>query len=171
MGVRVVFVIHERVRARDEEDGLLAAHLADFRRVDKVAPLDLQVLARRWRLPAGFVVGHLMDGLLANHLRDFLVRGVRLAAEEQGGVAAVHDGLRLLVVFALKLAHGLQDDGDADVSRARHGDGLLDLRDGSDVRELIEDEMHGGGELTAVVRKRLAAELVDALPHHDCEQE
>ena len=116
-------------------------------------------------------IGHLVDGLLANHLRDFLVGGVRLAAEEQSGVAAVHDGLRLLVVLRFELGHGLQDDGDADVAGARDGDGLLNLRDGPDVRELVEDEMDRCRQLAAVVGERLAAELVDALPHHDGEQE
>ena len=112
-----------------------------------------------------------MDGLLANHLGNLLVSGVRLAAEEQGGVAAIHDGLRLLVVLRFELRHGLQDDGDADVAGARDGDGLLNLRDGPDVRELVEDEVDGSRQLAAVVGERLAAELVDALPHHDGEQE
>lgn len=94
-----------------------------------------------------------------------------LAAEEQGGVAAVHDGLRLLVVLRFELGHGLQDDGDADVAGTRDGDGLLNLRDGPDVRELVEDEVDGSRQLAAVVGERLAAELVDALPHHDGEQE
>ena len=57
-----------------------------------------------------------MDGLLANHLRNLLVGGVGLATEEERRVAAVDDGLRLLIVFAFQLAHGLQDDGDADVT-------------------------------------------------------
>ena len=65
----------------------------------------------------------------------------------------------------------MQDDGDADVARARDGDGLLNLRDGPDVRELVEDEVDGRRQLAAVVGERLAAELVDALPHHDGEQE
>ena len=65
----------------------------------------------------------------------------------------------------------MQDDGDADVAGARDGDGLLNLRDGPDVRELIEDEMDRCRQLAAVVGERLAAELVDALPHHDGEQE
>lgn len=171
VGVRVELVVHERVGARDEQDGLPAAHLADFRRVDEVAPLYLQVLRCRACLPCTLPVGHLVDGLLANHLRDFLVGGVRLAAEEQGGVAAVHDGLRLLVVLRFELGHGLQDDGDTDVAGARDGDGLLNLRDGPDVRELVEDEMNRCRQLAAVVGQRLSAELVDALPHHDGEQE
>lgn len=45
MGVRVELVIHERVGARDEQNGLPTAHLADFGGVDEVAALDLQVLA------------------------------------------------------------------------------------------------------------------------------
>ena len=65
----------------------------------------------------------------------------------------------------------MQDDGDADVAGARDGDGLLNLRDGPDVRELVEDEMDRCRQLAAVVGERLAAELVDALPHHDGEQE
>ena len=169
MGVELV--IHERVGARDEEDGLLAAHLPDFSGIDEVAALDLQVLARGRGLPRGLVIGHLVDGLLANHLRNLLVGGVAFAAEEERGVAAVDDGLRLLVVLAFQLAHGLQDDGDADVAASRDRDGLLNLRDGADVGELVEDEVHRGRELSAVVRERLAAELVDALPHHDGEEE
>ena len=71
-----------------------------------------------------------------------------------------------------KLAHGLQDDGDADVAAcAGDGDGLLDLRDGADVGELVEDEVDRGRELAAVVGEGLAAELVDGLPHEDGEQE
>ena len=65
----------------------------------------------------------------------------------------------------------MQDDGDADVTGARDGDGLLNLRDGSDIRELVEDEVDRGGQLAAVVGECFAAELVDALPHHDGEQE
>ena len=65
----------------------------------------------------------------------------------------------------------MQDDGDADVAGARDGDGLLNLRDGPDVRELVEDEMDRCRQLAAVVGQRLSAELVDALPHHDGEQE
>ena len=45
VGVRVELVVHERVGTRDEQDGLPAAHLADFSGVDEVAALDLQVLA------------------------------------------------------------------------------------------------------------------------------
>lgn len=44
VGVRVELVVHERVGARDEQDCLPAAHLSDFRRVDEVAALYLQVL-------------------------------------------------------------------------------------------------------------------------------
>lgn len=44
VGVRVELVVHEWVGASDEQDGLPAAHLADFRRVDEVATLYLQVL-------------------------------------------------------------------------------------------------------------------------------
>ena len=44
VGVRVELIVHERVGARDEQDGLPAAHLADFRCVDEVAALYLQVL-------------------------------------------------------------------------------------------------------------------------------
>ena len=171
VGVRVELVVHERVGARDEQDCLPAAHLGYLRRVDEVAALDLQVLAGAGRLAGGLVVGHLVDGLLSNHLGYLLVGGVRLAAEEEGGVAAVHDGLRLLVVLRFELGHGLQDDGDADVARARDGDGLLNLRDGADVGELVEDEVDGRGQPAAVVRERPAAQLVDALPHHDGEQE
>ena len=165
VAVGIVFVVHERVGARDEQDGLFAAHLGDLRRVDQVAALYLHVLGRAGRLAGAFVVGELVDGLLADHLRDLLVRAVGLAAQKQGGVAAVHDGLRLLVVLRLKLAHGLQDDGDADVPASGHGDGLLDLRDGADVGELIEDKVHRRRQLAAVVRECLPAELVDALPH------
>lgn len=157
VGVGVELVVHERVCSGDEQDGLLAAHLADFGGVDEVAALDLQVLGCRRRLTPGLVIGHLVDGLLANHLRNLLVGGVRLASEEERGVAAVHDGLGLLVVLRFELAHGLQDDGDADVSGTRDGDGLLDLRDGADVGELVEDEVHGGRQLSAVVGERLAA--------------
>ena len=39
--VRVELVVHERVRARDEQDGLLAAHLANLGGVDEVAALNL----------------------------------------------------------------------------------------------------------------------------------
>lgn len=45
VGVRVELVVHERVGARDEQNGLPTAHLADFGGVDEVAALDLQVLA------------------------------------------------------------------------------------------------------------------------------
>ena len=171
VGAGVVLVVHERVGARDEQDGLLSAHLRNLRRVDEVAALYLQVLARRGGLARALPVGHLVDGLLANHLGNLLVRGVGLAAEEQRRVAAVHDGLGLLVVLRFQLAHGLQDDGDADVARARHGDGLLNLRDGADVGELVEDEVDRRGQLAAVVREGLPAELVDGLPHEDGEQE
>lgn len=41
VGVRVELIVHERVGARDEQDGLPTAHLADFRRVDEVATLYL----------------------------------------------------------------------------------------------------------------------------------
>ena len=47
VGVRVELVVHERVGARNEQDGLPAAHLADFRRVNEVATLYLQVLRCR----------------------------------------------------------------------------------------------------------------------------
>lgn len=73
-----------------------------------------------------------MDGLLANHLRNLLVGGVRLATEEERRVAAVDDGLRLLIVLAFQLAHGLQDDGDADVTGTGDRDGLLNLRDSAE---------------------------------------
>ena len=98
-----------------------------------------------------------MDGLLANHLRNLLVGGVRLATEEERRVAAVDDGLRLLIVLALQLAHGLQDDGDADVTGTGDRDGLLNLRDSADVGELIEDEMHRGREFPAIIRKGFSA--------------
>ena len=114
VGVRVILLVHQGVGARDEQDGLLAAHLANLGGVDEVAALYLQVLAGRARLARALAIGHLVDGLLANHLGNLLVGGVRLAAEEQRRVAAVHDGLGLLVVLGLKLAHGLQDDGDAE---------------------------------------------------------
>ena len=112
-----------------------------------------------------------MDGLLANHLRNLLVGGVGLATEEERRVAAVDDGLRLLIVFAFQLAHGLQDDGDADVTGTGDRDGLLNLRDSADVGELIEDEMHRGREFPAIIRKGFSAQLVDGLPHEDGEQE
>lgn len=101
------------------------------------------------------VVGELVNGLLADHLRDLLVRAVGLAAQKQGGVTAVHDGLRLLVVLRLKLAHGLQNDGDADVPASGHSDGLLDLRDGADIGELVEDEMHRGPGRCGRNRRRI----------------
>ena len=47
VGVRVELIVHERVGARYEQDGLPTAHLADFRRVDEVATLYLQVLRCR----------------------------------------------------------------------------------------------------------------------------
>ena len=99
-----------------------------------------------------------------------IVGGVGLATEEERRVAAVDDGLRLLIVFAFQLAHGLQDDGDADVTGTGDRDGLLNLRDGADVGELIEDEMHRGREFPAIIRKGFSAQLVDGLPHEDGEQ-
>ena len=167
----VEFVIHERVGSGNQEDGFSAAHLSDFGGINEVSPLNLQVLARAGRLPGRLVVGHLMDGLLANHLRNFLVRGIGFSTEEEGRVAAVHNGLGLLVVLRFQLAHGLEDNRDADVPGACDCDGLLNLRDSADVRELVKDEVNRPWQLTPIVRERLPAELVDALPHHDGKEE
>ena len=65
----------------------------------------------------------------------------------------------------------MQDDGDADVTGTGDRDGLLNLRDGADVGELVEDEMHRGREFPAIIRKGFSAQLVDGLPHEDGEQE
>jgi len=70
---RVVLLVLERIRASDQEDRILAAHLADLSGIDELAALDLHVLRPGRGLPVRFAERGLMDGLVADHLGDLLV--------------------------------------------------------------------------------------------------
>ena len=171
MGLDGILLVLQRVCARDQEDRVLAAHLADLGGIDELAPLDLHVLRAGGGLPVRLAERGLMDGLVADHLGDLLVGGVRLAAQEERRVAAVDDRLGILVIARIELCHGLQDDRDRDVARAGDRDGLLDVRQLADVGELVEDEVHHPRQLAVVLDVRAAAQDVDRLPHHDRMQE
>lgn len=171
VALKGVLVVHQRARPGDEQYRLAARELGDLRRVDEVAPLDLHVLRGGRRLPAGLVKGHLVDRLLADHLRDLPVGLVGFAPEKKRRIAAVDDRLGVLVVAGLKLRHALQDDRDADVAASHDGDGLLDVRYRADIGKFVENEVDGNGQLAVVVDGGAVAQEVDRLPHHDRVQE
>src|SRR5699024_9224868 len=96
----------------------------------------------------------------------------RLAAEEHHGVAAVQDGLRaLLLVGALELTCGLQDDAEAHVARAGRGDDALEVGHRADVAELVEQEVHWALERASEARERRLVEHARGLPHEKREEE
>ena len=67
---RVVLLVLERIRASDQEDRILAAHLADLSGIDELAALDLHVLRPGRGLPVRFAKRGLMDGLVADHVTE-----------------------------------------------------------------------------------------------------
>ena len=162
----------QRVGAADEHDRLVARKPANLVGRHEVAFDHVVVLGGgAVRAPRVALREHL-HGLLTDHLGDHLVGLGRLAAEEHHGVAAVQDGLRaLLLVGALELTCGLQDDAEAHVARAGRGDDALEVGHRADVAELVEQEVHWALERASEARERRLVEHARGLPHEKREEE
>lgn len=168
----VVFVVLERVGSRDEQQGLPPGEASHLVGEHERSLEDRSVHGGRLVLPLRVVEGEGGDGLVSQHLRDLLVGAEQRRPQEQRRVATGPDGQRLLLaVGALQLLEGLQDHGHRDVPASDDRDEPVYVGKLADVRELVEDQVHGRGKLAAVVDDRRIAELVHRLPHEHGEQE
>ncbi|GEM_PF-3608636 len=123
-------------------------------------------------VPARVVHGDVRDRLLADHLRDLLVGIRRLAAQVEHRVAGVHDRRRVvLAVVLVELREGLADHGHGDVAAPGDRDHPLEVGDGADVRELVENKVHASRKPPREALERALAEGVERLLHEEREHE
>lgn len=91
------------------------------------------------------------------------------AGEEDPVVAVAADGVRALGVLAAQLVHGLHDQEEADVATAGGGDHRIHVRDGGQVGEFVQQEVHADGQRAARPPLRGVDEGLVALLDHQAD--
>ena len=91
------------------------------------------------------------------------------AGEEHPVVAVAADGVRVLGVLAAQLVHGLHDQEEANVAAAGGGDHRVHVRDGGQVGEFVQQEVHADGQRAALPALGSVDEGLVALLDHQAD--
>ena len=156
---QIVFQVHHRPRAADEQDGVPVVQPAYLVRRQQLPPVDLHVGGPGAGLALGFPVGLGVDGGFAEGLGDVLVGAGLVAAEVQQGVRVAGDGFPGVLVQLLDLGHVLNDGAGGNVA-GTHGGQFTSVPWQRHGRELIQYKVDVLGkrpmmDLVCAVIKRL----------------
>lgn len=106
---QIVFQVHHRPSAADEQDGIAVIQPTHLVRRQQFPPADLHIGGPGTGLALGFAVGLGVDGGFAEGLGDVLVGAGLVAAKVQQSVRVAGDGFPGVLELLLDLCHVLND--------------------------------------------------------------
>ena len=135
---QIVFPVAHGMLAADEQQRVCVVQQAHLVRGHQLAPRLLGVGGRAAVPPPALPVGLRVDGLLAQHLGDVLVRGGLIAAQVQQAVAVARYGLPGVLEQRLDLRKVLYDDGRGDLPAAHGGKAPLKVLRQRHIGKLVQ---------------------------------
>ena len=118
---RVVFVIHDGVKAPDEDEALSVVKLPCLVRGHEFPPQHIVVAAAASLPPQCLAAGALIDRALSQQLGYIFMCALLIAAQIDQGVTVAGNRFPCVLEQRLDLRHVLDDDDGADLAASHCG--------------------------------------------------
>ena len=157
----IQLLVHDRIFPSDEKQRVAIVHRAHLIRCHKLAAYCLIVDAHGAVAPFCLSAGLHLDGLLAEHFTDVLVRALLVAAEVEHGIRVTQQALPLIFIKGLQSGNILQNDRRHDIAAAHGRLYLAKLVGQGHVAKLIHHQTDGDRQATLMQLVRAVVERLE----------